>query len=110
MLKTFIIAALAAVAVAKPCPGGGGGHTENNDNQVCKNGSVHCCNDKTTKQLTGAGLIGLAADVSQLLGKCNEVNVAAIPIENKCNTQTICCGQNKQNVSRVALDHFLQRC
>jgi hypothetical protein len=106
MFKTLLVAALAAVAVASPLPGG---HSENNDNQVCKNGSVHCCNDKTAKQITGAGLVGVAADISQLLGKCNEVNVLAIPIENKCNAQTICCGQNKQNVSNMVSHHSRRR-
>ncbi|KAK2590483.1 hypothetical protein QQS21_011832 [Conoideocrella luteorostrata] len=99
MFKSIILT-LAAIAGACAIPTGWEDHNTVSKGDTCGNGNkVHCCDSETAKQLTGAGVIPVTADLQNLLGQCNEV----IPIlsgligKQECQQQTICCGEIQQN-------------
>lgn len=99
MLASAIFVSFLAVAVAISTQAPPAVSTGDN----CGNGNtVHCCDSETANKLTKGGILG-ALDLSNLLGQCKDVTAnvigAAVPIENTCSSQAVCCGETKQNAS-----------
>ncbi|KAF7437391.1 hypothetical protein PC9H_004230 [Pleurotus ostreatus] len=92
--QSFIITALAALAVASPL--------QVRTSDKCNTGTVHCCNSMKKSDSADISKIAslLQLDVKGVVGdvglQCSPL-VSLVGGGSKCSGQTVCCDQTKFN-------------